>query len=604
MSLKSKLILGFCGLLAILVIVGVLSMLTLNDFSRSIEGILRENYDSVAVCYNMKGDIERLDRLAMNILWNPPNELHDESRTLYLNFEKNLQFQKQNVTLSGEMVLTERLSAEWKAYWEQFEEIHNISDSKGQLIDVFRDQLLIRSDELRNTAQRIIDINLNNMVAVDGQTRHRIMETRRAMMLLVLSGSALAVIFIVLIWPFIVRPIARLTRSVKEIQQGNLDLVVQVHSKDEIGQLAAAFNDMALSLRKLRRTDRARLLRTQHSTQIALESLSDAVAICSPNGNIEMANHAAQTFFGLRPENTVDASQNEKIREHFKQAIVELRSSRSHDPDDVIQVFSDGEELFFMPEAVPILDEENRLMGVTLILRDFTCMHQLHEVKRGLISTVSHQLKTPLTSIRLALHVLLNETLGALTVKQTEILAAAREDSDRLYRIIESLLDISRMESGQSAMQLRPVPAEQLVMPTVDALRTAFMDRGVMLVVDVPLGTPDVLADELRIHYVFENMLTNSLKHTPAGGQVKITAVSDPDWVRFSVADTGAGIPEEYLPHVFEKFFCVPEKEHRCDTGLGLAIAKEIVEAHGGRIDVASDVGKGTQFSFTLQAVV
>jgi histidine kinase len=159
------------------------------------------------------------------------------------------------------------------------------------------------------------------------------------------------------------------------------------------------------------------------------------------------------------------------------------------------------------------------------------------------------------------------------------------------------------MESGQSAMQFHPVPAEQLVMPTVDAVRTAFLDRGVMLAVDVPLGTPDVLADELRIHYVFENLLTNSLKHTPAGGQVKITAQSEVNWVRFIVSDTGAGIPEEYLPHIFEKFFCVPEKEHRCDTGLGLAIAREIVEAHGGRIDVSSEVGKGARFSFTLQAV-
>lgn len=603
MSLKTKLIIGFCGLLTILVIVCVMSMVTLNDFSRSIEGILRENYDSVAACYTMKGDVERLDRLAMKVLWNTPGELHDESRMLYQDFEKNLQFQKQNVTVSGEMALTESLLAQWKAYREQFEEMQAPSSSQERRIDMFRDRLLMRSDELRNTAQKIIDINLNNMVAVDGQTRQRILETRRAMMLLVLSGSALAVVFIMLIWPFIVRPIAGLTRSVKEIQQGNLDLVVQVHSRDEIGQLAAAFNDMAISLRKLRRTDRARLLRSQHATQISLETLSDAVAICSPSGEIEMANHAAQKYFGLKPESRIDASENEKIREHFKQAIIQLRSSRSPEADAVIQIFSEGEELFFMPEAVPILDEKNRLLGVTLTLRDFTCMHQLNELKRGLISTVSHQLKTPLTSIRLALHVLLNEKLGPLTLKQTEILATAREDSDRLYRIIESLIDISRMESGQSVMQMRPVSAEQLVMPTVDALRTAFVDRGVMLAVDVPLAVPDVLADELRIHYVLENLLTNSLKHTLAGGQVAITVQPEPAWVRFIVADTGAGIPAEYLPHVFEKFFSVPDQGQRCDTGLGLAIAKEIVEAHGGQIDAVSQAGKGARFSFTLQAV-
>ena len=604
MSLKTKLIIGFCGLLAILLVVGMMSIRTANDFSKSIERILRENYDSVVACYKMKGAVERLDRIAMTSLWEMPQGAHAQSEAILLDFEKRLQFQQRNVTVLGEQALTDRMTEQWKTYREEFISLLKPLDSEIARLDFFRNHLLIRSDELRDTAQKIIDLNLNNMVAVDGQTRLRALETRRTLLLLVFSGFALAVVFIALLWLSIFRPIAGLTRSVHEIQQGNLDLVVNVHSRDEMGQLAEAFNEMALSLRKLRRKNHARLLRTQHSTQLALESLSDAVAICSPNGEIELANDAAQRLFGLKPEATVDASGNEKIKEIFSRAASDLRAGRSKDPDAVIQVFQDGEERFYLPEAIPILDKENRLAGVTLILRDFTCMRQLDELKRGLISTVSHQLKTPLTSIRLAMHLLLSEKLGPLTPKQTEILATAREDSDRLYRIIENLLDISRMESGQSRMQLHPVASEQLVLQPVDAMRTAFMDRGVALVVDVPLGTPAVMADELRLRYVFENLLSNALKYTPAGGQVSVIAQSEEHVVRFIIEDTGSGIPEEYLPHIFEKFFRVPEQEHRSDTGLGLAIAREIVEAHGGHIDVASQVGKGARFSFTLQAVI
>lgn len=604
MSLKTKLIIGFCGLLAILLVVGMMSIRTANDFSKSIERILRENYDSVVACYKMKGAVERLDRIAMTSLREMPQGAHAQSEVILLDFEKRLQFQQQNVTILGEQALTDRMTEQWKTYREEFVGLLKSLDSEIERLDFFRNHILIRSDELRDSAQKIIDLNLNSMVAVDGQTRLRALETRRTLLLLVFSGFALAVVFIALLWPSIFRPIAGLTRSVHEIQQGNLDLVVNVHSQDEMGQLAEAFNEMALSLRKLRRKDHARLLRTQHSTQLALESLSDAVAICSPNGEIEMANDAAQRLFGLKPEATVDASGNEKIKEIFARASSDLRSSRSKDPDAVIQVFQDGEERFYLPEAIPILDKENRLAGVTLILRDFTCMRQLDELKRGLISTVSHQLKTPLTSIRLAMHVLLNEKLGPLTPKQTEILATAREDSDRLYRIIENLLDISRMESGQSRMQLHPMAAEQLVLQPVDEMRTAFMDRGVALVIDVPPGTPPVMADELRLRYVFENLLSNALKYTSAGGQVVVTAQSEERFVRFIVEDTGSGIPEEYLPHIFEKFFRAPKQEHRSDTGLGLAIAREIVEAHGGHIDVVSQVGKGARFSFTLQAVI
>ncbi len=604
MSLKTKLIIGFCGLLAILLVVGVMSIRTSNDFSKSIERILRENYDSVVACYKMKDAVERLDRIAMTSLWEMPKQPHPRSEALFLELEKDLYFQQRNVTVLGEQALTDRMTEQWKAYREQFESLQKPLNSDDSRLNIFRNQLLVQSDKLRDTAQKIIDLNLNNMVSVDGQTRLRASETRRTLLILVFSGFALAVVFIALIWPSIFRPITGLMRSVQEIRQGNLDLVVNVHSRDEMGQLAEAFNEMALSLRKLRRNDHARLLRSQHSTQLALESLSDAVAICSPNGEIEMANDAAQRLFGLKPEATVDASGNEKIKEIFFHASSDLRSTRSKDPDAVMQVFQDGEELFFMPEAVPILDKENRLAGVTLILRDFTCMRQLDELKRGLISTVSHQLKTPLTSIRLALHVLLSEKLGLLTPKQAEILATAREDSNRLYRIIENLLDISRMESGQSRMQLHSVPAEQLVLQPVEAMRTAFLDRGVALEIDVPLETPSVMADELRIRYVFENLLSNALKYTPAGGKVSISARSEENVVRFAVEDTGLGIPDEYLPHIFEKFFSVPQQENRSDTGLGLAIAREIVEAHCGQIDVTSQVGKGSRFSFTLHVAV
>jgi two-component system, NtrC family, sensor histidine kinase KinB len=603
MSLKTKLIIGFCGLLAILLVVGVMSIRTSNDFSKSIERILRENYDSVVACYKMKGAVEQLDRIAMTSLWEISKEAPAQSGAVFLDFEKNLQFQQRNVTVLGEQALTDRMTEEWKIYREEFENLMKPLNTEMARRDIFRNRILVQSDNLRDTTQKIIDLNLNNMVSVDGQTRTRALETRRTLLILVFSGFALAVVFIALIWPSIFRPIAGLMRSVHEIQHGNLDLVVNVHSRDEMGQLAEAFNEMALSLRNLRRNDHARLLRTQYSTQLALESLSDAVAICSPNGEIEMANDAAQRLFGLKPEATVDASGNEKIKEVFARAAGDLRTSRSKGSDAVLQVFQDGEELFFMPEAIPILDKENRLAGVTLILRDFTCMRQLDELKRGLISTVSHQLKTPLTSIRLAMHVLLNEKLGPLTSKQTEILATARDDSNRLYRIIENLLDISRMESGQSRMQLQSVAAEQLVMQPVDAMRTAYLDRGVALEIDVPLGTPAVMADELRVRYVFENLLSNALKYTPAGGKVSVAARSEESVVRFIVEDTGSGIPEEYLPHIFEKFFSVPQQEHRSDTGLGLAIAREIVEAHCGQIDVESRPGKGSRFSFTLQAV-
>jgi signal transduction histidine kinase len=604
MSLRTKLITGLSGLLTIVLVVGVLSVRTSNEFSSAIQRIFRENYDSVVACHKIKDAVEQLDGKVMSSLWENIPVLHTDVEPIFIEVEERLKFQQGNVTVPGERERTDQLMNLWALYRRTIESIQLLPVAGVERSDCFRHDLLPRSDALRSVAQQVIELNLDNMVSVDGRARQRADETNRTMLLLVLSGVTLALVFVLAIVPTIIRPLEGLTRSVEEIRQGNLDLVVNVHSRDEIGRLGRAFNEMATSLRELRRSDRARFLRIQESTRIALDSLSDAVAICSPAGEIELANDAARTMLGLNPGATIDATADARIREPFFQASRELRPVRPGGADSVMQVFQDGEERFFLPEAIPIIADDHALAGVTLVFKDYSCMRELEEVKSGLISTVSHQLKTPLTSIRLASHVLLSEKLGPLSPKQVELLSAAREDSDKLHRIVESLLDIGKMEAGRSKMQMRTIAAEQLVMEAVDEVRAPFLDKGIVLKIEVPQDVSPVMADELRIQYVFSNLLSNALKHTSAGGRVSISAVPVGHMVRFAVEDTGKGIPEEYLPHIFEKFFRVPGREQRSDTGLGLAIAKEIIEAHGGRIGVESEVGHGTKFMFTLRAMM
>jgi signal transduction histidine kinase len=262
---------------------------------------------------------------------------------------------------------------------------------------------------------------------------------------------------------------------------------------------------------------------------------------------------------------------------------------------------ADGQLRFFLPQAVPIMDTGGRLLGVTLVLSDVTNLRRLDEMKSGMLSVVSHELKTPLTSIRMASHLLLEERIGPLNAKQTELLMAARDDADRLQKIIEDLLDIGRLESGGVKLDLQSEPAERLVSEVVTPLETAFHDKGLDLEVDVPMETPAVLADPARINHVFSNLLSNALKFTPAGGRVRISAQPLEKYVRFIVEDTGIGIPPEYLGRVFERFYRVPRPGQPGGAGLGLAIAKEIVEAHGGTIAVESKVSQGSRFSFTLQ---
>lgn len=601
MGIRTKLVIAFAGLLLIVAAVGVVSIHTLNESSRAIQRILRENYDSVAACDNLKSALEKLDRQAELCLLEDRPDVCQLSEPIKLEFEKNLRIQQGNVTLPGEQELTDRLTDSWKNYGRELERFYKIADLT-QRRELYGREILPHSRTIRETAQKIIDANLNNMVAADGQAQLRVAQTRKAMLFLLFIAMAMGAGFTVLLGPAILEPIASLTRSVREIQKGNLDLVVNVHSQDEIGQLGEAFNQMATSLRELRRCDRAQLLRTQHSTQLALDSLTDAVAICNCEGKIELANDAAQRLFGLVPESTVSDAGNEKIAQMFIRACQEERPFQPRGYDSAIQIFIDEEEHFFLPQAIPIFDQPRQLVGVTLMLADVTRLRRLDEVKTGLISTVSHELKTPLTSVRLAIHVLLNEKLGTLSPQQMEILATARQDSDRLYRVIEDLLDISRIESESAELQLEPATVEALVLQAADKVRSTFLDKKIMLHLDVAADVPQVLIDPTRFQLVFDNLLNNALKYTPTGGEVSIAAHSQDSMVQFVVQDTGIGIAPEYLPRIFEKFFRVPGQDH-IGSGLGLTIAKEIVEAHHGTITVASQPGKGTKFTFSVQAV-
>ena len=601
MGIRTKLVIAFAGLLLIVAVVGALSVHTLNESSQAIERILRENYDTVAACDHMKAALEKLDRQAELCLWEDRPEVCRQSQSVLSEFDKNLRFQQGNVTVPGEQELNDRLTESWKSYRQDLANFYQVSDL-AQRRKVYNHQLLPRSQGIWQATQKIIELNLNNMVAADGQVKQRAAQTRKAMLFLLFIGMGMGAGFTVLAGPAILRPIASLTRSVREIQQGNLDLVVNVRSQDEIGQLGEAINRMAASLRDFRRSDQAHLLRTQRSTQLALDSLSDAVAICDPGGKIELANETARQLFKLVPESTVDAAGNEKITQIFWGVCRKERPYRPKGYEGAIQVFIKEEEHFFLPQAIPIFDQERQLAGVTLMLTDVTRWRHLDEVKTDLISTVSHELKTPLTSIRLAIHILLQEKLGPLSPQQMELLVTAREDSDRLYRVIEDLLDISRIESGQAEITLQPINVDELVLQATDKLRPAFRDHGVTLNLKVAPDVPRVLADPSRLQLVFDNLLSNALKYTRMGGEVTIKAQLDDTMVRFAVEDTGIGIAPGFLPRVFEKFFRVPGQE-QVSSGLGLTIAKEIVEAHGGAIEVASQPGKGTKFSFTVKAV-
>ncbi len=267
-----------------------------------------------------------------------------------------------------------------------------------------------------------------------------------------------------------------------------------------------------------------------------------------------------------------------------------------------LQVFDGGEEKFFLPKAIPIRENDGRLLGVTVVLADITHLHKLDELKSGLLSTTSHELKTPLTSLQMAILLLLESQDVQLGKRGRELLEAARADVERLRALVDSILDLSRIEAGRVRMELRELAAPDLVNSAVEAMRGRLSESDQKLEVEFPTPAPHVYADSHRISLVLLNLLNNASKYSPRGTQIDVQIALNRQHVIFSVRDHGVGIPREYQPHIFEKFFRVPGQNVE-GAGLGLAIAKEIVEAHGGEIFCRSEPGKGSSFVFSLKRV-
>lgn len=602
MSLRQKLALGFGGLLVIIAAIGIHNITRITALGQSIDVILRENYRSVVACQEMKEALERMDSGAVFVLLGAEQKGNDQIAQNEARFEMAIKVELGNITLPGEGEKAKRLQQLFGQFRTDIKVMGNPAFGREARRKAYFDELLPLFQRMKDTADDILRMNQENMVAMDARARRQAQSVRGQMYMMLLAATVIAAGFLFLTGKWILRPLTRLTDSAKEIRKGNLDLVVPGGSGDEIGQLSEAFNEMTASLREFRRNGQARLLRIQRSTQQAFDSLPEAIAVLNPEGEVEVATVAARDVFGLKPKVRVPDLPYPWMADLFEEALRKGRTVELAGTGAVVQQFVRNEERFYRPNAVPILDPGGEPAGAVLILHDVTQQRQLDEKKSGAISAVSHQLKTPLTSIRMAIHLLLEEKVGGLSPKQADLLVAAAEDAERLDTIVDELLDIGRIASGKARMDLRPVPPIDLVSRELEAYRPAARDGGVSLVVDLPATLPQVLVDPARVAHVFANLLSNALKYTPPGGKVTLSAKAEGEFVRFQVSDTGVGIPEKYLPRIFEQFFRVPDQGPGTGVGLGLAIVRDIIEAHGGSVGVESQEGTGSTFHFTLRS--
>lgn len=378
-----------------------------------------------------------------------------------------------------------------------------------------------------------------------------------------------------------------LRRSIREITncvERNDELSV---ASRELGALARAIHAQRLVLESELATAKVECAKLS----AILEQMTDGVLIADADGRVQFANPAAQRLFGWA---LLGHSVAETVRHH---SLVEAwrRCVQTNEPQtEAVEVpFSHH---FLQLVVVP---DRNTPGGTLLLVQDLTRVRRLETVRRDFISNLSHELRTPLASLKA-----LTETLqdGALADAEAgpRFLSRIQAEVDALTQMAQEMLDLSKIESGQVALELQTVMPDKLLASAAERMRLQTERAGLRLRLDCPPNLPSVQADVPRVEQVLVNLIHNAVKFTRPGGEVILKAEAGPGVVQFAVADTGIGIPADELPRIFERFYRVDKSRAGGGTGLGLSISRHLVEAHGGRIWADSREGEGSTFYFTI----
>lgn len=594
--LRTRLYLGLLPLFLLLVGVGLYALHVSRQLAGSLQQDLVRNYRDILACQQMRTSA-RLMTSAVSTARRGDmlgaRQEFDENRAA---FTRELMAQSASSAGQPRARLVEQLD---QVFSELVKESETLLAAGGLApLEVLRQN----ETALYRVMAEIENLNRRDFAAAQetaARAGRMVATTERVLVTAIVGAFGLSLLVAWQLAASLLTPIKALTASAVAVGEGDLDREVPVRSRDELGQLARSFNQMAAKLRAYREATQARVLRTQRTMEATLTSVPDPVFVVGRDGTQEVRNPAAEQL-----------AQQAGFERGFPPLLAEplervLASGEHYLPTDygrVVTLRVGREDRHYLPRILAIGDALTEFKGAALVLQDVTKFRLLDDAKTNLVGTVSHELKTPLTSLRMAVYLLLEQRVGTLSPQQRELLEGARDDADRLLRILDNLLDLARLEAGAAALDRSEVEVGALLNEIGAEARTFVAAANQTLAVECApaLAGVKLQVDPGRLRHVFINLLANASKYSPAGGRIVLAAAEAPaGFVRFAVRDSGAGIAPEAVAHVFDRFYRAPGQT-KSGAGLGLAIAREIVVAHGGTIACVSEVGRGAEFYFLL----
>ncbi len=608
MKLKTWILLGYVLMALIVAVLSGFSIYFINRLNNASEKILKDNYASIEAANHLIDNLDRIDNsraLLLSTVEKDRISSKEEFEGAVDRFNKNLRIAEGNITEPGEGDLVKSLRNEYEKYIYMLQ----VQDS-SKFAQVYYSELLPQYRIVKSKCYALLKINEDAMLSKSEQSK-KISENTEIWMLVIAGLSILIVIIAVVKIPgTVINPILELTKKVEAISEKKYTERLEVKSENELGNLAASFNKMAEKLGEYEQSSIEKLIAEKKRTEAIVENMRDGIIVIDEHNDIVLVNNVGADLLGLSSSSLIGKNIFEKAKENnlIENLVKNLDESSNKNETDKLNylriIFKDREE-YFLKETSRVVDEKDKskILGIIIVLKNVTGFKELDEIKSGFIATVSHELKTPLAAMNMSLRLLQDNRMGALNPEQKKITESMKEEVKRLLKMVSELLNLSKLESGGEIYKYQQVSIDDLVDSAVTPMLMQFEQSKIKFDMNVEQNLPKLNVDANKVAWVLINLLGNAIRYSKEGGLINLSVKNNNGEIIFCVKDNGIGIRPEYINRIFDKFVQIKHsniESQNKGVGLGLAISKEFVEAHGGRIWAKSESGKGSEFYFTI----
>ncbi|SMD12381.1 HAMP domain-containing sensor histidine kinase [Pedobacter nyackensis] len=580
MKIKNKLRLGFGFLFVVILFFGCISLYYMNEISIRSKVILKDNYETLSYTSKMRSILDE-NKLPL-------------SESAISQFDQQLNLERKNVTEAGEGTAVAALNA---AYSGVIDPGNSLSTKQEAL------------SKVRSNLKLIDDLNMNAIVKKNAVAQSSI---EKAAMYVIFAASVCFLIlfsFIVNFPGFVANPLREFADAIREISRKNYKQRLEFKGSDEFSELAGSFNVMAAELNRWENSNLAKIQSEKLRIETIIEQMQDAIIGLNEQQEVLFLNQVASQLLNLDQAAVVGMNAMElRKKNDLLNRILEETGT-----DKPMKIYADHKESYFQLERreimVPNYDDGgdyailkmDKAAGQVYILKNITQFKELDEAKTNFIATVSHELKTPISSIKMSLKLMDDERVGSMNPEQKELVQHIKEDCGRLLKITSELLDLAQVETGKLQLNFVKSDPRKIAIYAMDAVRFQAEQKAIELELISRNNLPQINVDIEKTAWVLVNFLSNALRYSAEKSKVVVQVIQNGDAIEFSVRDFGKGIEEKYQKRLFEKYFQVPtDGNNKSGSGLGLAISKDFIEAESGNIWVESAIGEGSKFCFSL----